>query len=256
MKRLSISQLKLLFSEQQITKEMLLTLKSDGRKGVQQLIRTYEREQERLDRLEQQYANLLQFDRAYCHQDDDLIAGVDEAGRGPLAGPVVAAAVILPRDFKLLGLTDSKQIKPSVRHRFYNIIIQQALSYHISIIDNTKIDEVNIFEATKHAMRDSIHSLNKQPDHVLIDAVEIAELKYPYSPIIKGDQKSLSIAAASILAKVTRDRLMYDIHEQYPFYQFDSNMGYGTKQHLKMIEQHGITPYHRKTFAPVKQHVN
>jgi len=235
---------------------MLVALKGDARKGVRQLVRAYEREQDRLQRLEQQHKHLRQFDQAYCHQHGDLIAGVDEAGRGPLAGPVVAAAVILPSDFKLLGLTDSKQIKPAVRDVFYNTIIKEALSYHISIIDNTKIDEVNIFEATKHAMYDSVHNLNISPHHVLIDAVKIPDLNYSYSAIIQGDQKSLSIAAASILAKVTRDRLMCDIHEQYPFYQFDSNMGYGTKQHLKMIEKYGITPYHRKTFAPVKEYVD
>lgn len=256
LKHHSISQLKVLFSKGQITDNMIETLKRDERKGVQQLIRRYEREQERMKRLEKQFTDLQWFDHTYYNEDNDLIAGVDEAGRGPLAGPVVAAAVILPPKFKLLGLTDSKQVSEPLRQAFYNIIVKEALCYHVSVIDNQQIDDINIFEATKHAMINSVHNLEKEPHHVLIDAVDLAQLKHPSSAIIKGDQKSLAIAAASILAKVMRDRLMGEIHEQYPVYKFASNMGYGTKYHLEMIKQHGVTPYHRKTFAPIKEYVD
>lgn len=256
MEHMSISQLKKIFAEQEITNDMLRTLMLDQRKGVQQLIRKYEREQEKNAKLEKQFSDMQQFDQTFRDRGYEYIAGVDEAGRGPLAGPVVAAAVILPQNFKLLGLTDSKQINEQLRNEFYNIIIKESISYHISIIDNEKVDQINIFEATKLAMKQSIHNLTKAPEFVLIDAVKIDQLKYPYAPIIKGDEKSISIAAASILAKVTRDNLMEEIHKQYPIYHFNSNMGYGTKHHLDMLEKHGITPYHRKTFSPVKNCIN
>lgn len=253
MEHTSISQLKKLFAEQEITDEMLRALMLDERKGVQQLVRKHERELEKKAKLEKQFIDMQQFDQTFYDQGYELIAGVDEAGRGPLAGPVVAAAVVLPQNFKLLGLTDSKQINMQLRNEFFDIIINEAISYHISVVDNEKVDKVNIFEATKLAMKQSIHNLSKPPEFVLIDAVKIDQLKYPYSAIIKGDEKSISIAAASILAKVTRDRIMDEIHRKYPVYNFNSNMGYGTKHHLETLAKYGVTPYHRKTFAPVKE---
>ncbi|SFB20590.1 RNase HII [Lentibacillus halodurans] len=176
--------------------------------------------------------------------------------RGPLAGPVVAAAVILPREFKLLGLNDSKQLNEETRNEYFTIIKNEAVSYGISMIDNQKIDQVNIYEATKLAMYNAIWQLNPAPDHILIDAVSLDQLSCTSESITKGDQESISIAAASILAKVTRDNLMKEIHKDYPAYGFASNMGYGTKQHLDTLTEQGVSPYHRKSFSPVHKAVS
>ncbi len=184
------------------------------------------------------------------------IAGVDEVGRGPLAGPVVAAAVVLPKDFNVPGVNDSKKLSPTKRDEFFDIIKNEAISYGTGQIEHNVIDEINILEATKQAMIKAIISANdmlhskKLPDiqHILFDAVEISGVETPQSAIIKGDSKSISIAAASIIAKVTRDRQMIAYHEKYPYYSFDSNKGYGTKAHYKGLRAHGICPIHRRTF--------
>ncbi len=193
------------------------------------------------------------YERRYRSMGKRLIAGIDEAGRGPLAGPVVAAAVILPDNFKLLGLNDSKQLNKSKREEYYQIIVEQAISYGISIVENDVIDDINIYEATKLAMKQALNKLEPKADYVLIDAVELNNLPCSSESIVKGDAKSVSIAAASILAKVTRDSVMRTIHEQYPMYDFQSNMGYGTKVHMEKLKKFGASPYHRKTFAPVKE---
>ena len=256
MKGKSIAILKELFETEEISEESIIQLKEDERKGVQQLIKTYENKKRKNKILENNFVKMCQYEEKSYLKGRQYIAGIDEAGRGPLAGPVVAAAVILPRDFKLVGLTDSKQLSEKSRNKFYKIIVEQAVSYAVSIIDNKEIDQINIFEATKRAMRGSLDQLDRKPDHVLIDAVELNQLGYTSESIIKGDQKSITIAAASIVAKVTRDRIMYDIHKEFPLYDFSSNMGYGTKNHVEMLEEHGITPYHRKSFAPVRNVIN
>jgi ribonuclease HII len=255
MEKLSISEIKTLFHENRITKTEIAILKDDTRKGVQQLIRIYEKNELKELALEKAFYEMCTYERNAFAAGKHLVAGIDEAGRGPLAGPVVAAAVILPENFKLLGLNDSKQISESKRDEFFDIIKENAVSFGISIIDSQTIDRVNIFEATKLAMKEAIFKLNPQADHVLIDAVKLDNLTSSSESIIKGDAKSISIAAASILAKVTRDRLMRDIHEEFPVYDFKSNMGYGTKYHLEKLKEFGITPYHRKTFAPVKENM-
>lgn len=236
--------------------ETLTTLKGDQRKGVQKLVKTYEKEQLKQMEMANQFEKMCRYEKENYVKGKEYIAGVDEAGRGPLAGPVVAAAVILPKDFKLIGLTDSKQLNKQKREDFYRVIIDQAISYSVSIKNNNVIDDVNIYEATKRAMIDSIYRLEQKPDHVLIDAVKLDQLDISSESIIKGDQKSITIAAASIIAKETRDRLMARIHTEYPVFDFESNMGYGTKHHLDMLLKHGITPYHRKTFGPVKNVMN
>lgn len=253
MERVSIKDLKEQFRTGDINEEMITELKSDERKGVQQLIASYERRKQKEQLLEANFFKMLHYENENYKKGIHCIAGVDEAGRGPLAGPVVAAAVILPKDFKLLGLTDSKQLNEKQRNEFYEKIVEEAVSYHVAIISNQEIDRINIFEATKKAMYTAIDQLNPQADHVLIDAVELNGLAATSEVIVKGDLKSITIAAASILAKVTRDRLMRNIHTKYPMYHFDSNMGYGTKQHLDMLAEHGATPYHRQTFSPVRQ---
>src|SRR5699024_6304476 len=198
--------------------------------------------------LEKNYKQMQVIESKLKGEGYKAIAGVDEAGRGPLAGPVVAACVILPDDFKLLGLTDSKQLDKYKRAHFYHVIKEEAISYHISVINNNIIDDINIFEATKRAMRESVNGLVKQPDYVLIDAVKLKGLAAPTESIIKGDQKSITIAAASILAKVTRDHYMEELHQLFPMYAFSENKGYGTKRHVEMLREHGISPYHRQSF--------
>jgi len=182
-----------------------------------------------------------------------LIAGVDEVGRGPLIGPVVAAAVILPKDFKLEGLTDSKKLSEKKRELFYGIIKEQAISIGIGIISEKRIDEINIYEATKEAMYEAINNLFPKPEHILIDAMPL-ELDINHTSIIKGDLLSISISAASVIAKVTRDHMLYEIDEMYPMYDLKNNKGYGTKKHIEAIKQYGITKYHRLSYKPVSDY--
>ena len=183
-----------------------------------------------------------------------LIGGVDEVGRGPLVGPVVAACVILPEKFDLDGLTDSKKLSEAKRNYFYEEIKKQAISYGIGIIDEKKIDEVNIYEATKLAMIDAISKCNPKPDYVLTDAMKL-DLDVPVKPIIKGDLKSITISAASVIAKVTRDNMLYELDKKYPMYDFKNNVGYPTKKHLEAIEKYGIIKEHRKSYGPVKEYL-
>ena len=252
----SIAELRELFRNDELTEERIDQLRSDERKGVQAIINSYEKKKQKEEQLKKQFVNMQAYEHALAKRGFRLIAGVDEAGRGPLAGPVVAASVILPSDFTLYGLTDSKQLNEKQRLNFYHTVKEQAITYNVSIIDNLTIDRMNIFEATKLAMIQSLKALDPQPDHSLIDAVKLTGLNHPTTPIIKGDQKSVSIAAASIIAKVTRDLLMKEIHKEFPSYDFKSNMGYGTKHHVEQIKKRGITPYHRKSFAPVKEVIN
>jgi ribonuclease HII len=181
------------------------------------------------------------------------IAGLDEAGRGPLAGPVVAAAVVLPSGILIPGLTDSKQVPEQERERLFGVIREQAVCYGIGIVDEQTIDEVNILQATILAMEKALHELSPQPDYLLLDAITLPRVRLPQKPLIKGDCRSHSIAAASILAKVTRDRLMQELHERFPLYNFKKHKGYGTKEHLALIREHGPCDVHRKTFHPVAQ---
>ena len=190
------------------------------------------------------------YERELNEKGITLIAGVDEVGRGPLIGPVVTAAVILPKNFTLKGLTDSKKLSEKKREEFYKIIKEKALSIGIGIIDEKRIDEINIYEATKEAMIMAINNLSIKPEHVLIDAMKL-ELPMPSTSIIKGDLLSISISAASVVAKVTRDHMLYEIDKQYPMYDLKNNKGYGTKKHLEAIKKYGITKYHRLSFKPV-----
>lgn len=176
------------------------------------------------------------------------IAGVDEVGRGPLAGPVVAAAVIMPEDFDIPGIDDSKKLSEKKREELYEIIKEKAVAYSIGIVDHEVIDEVNILQATKLAMKKAIVGLPVKPDYVLFDAVKLDGIGVPQEAIIKGDAKVLAIAAASIIAKVTRDRMMVEYAKEYPWYAFEKNKGYGTKAHYEGIYAKGTCPIHRMTF--------
>lgn len=191
------------------------------------------------------------YEKKYYSLGYNLIAGVDEVGRGPLVGPVVAACVILPKGYDLKGLTDSKKLSEKKREYFYDIIMKDAVSVGIGIIDNDVIDDINIYEATKKAMICAINSLSIKPDIVLTDAMKL-ELDIPVVPIIKGDLKSITISAASVIAKVTRDRMMYQLDDEYPFYAFKKNKGYPTKEHIEAIQKYGILKEHRKSYAPIK----
>jgi len=181
------------------------------------------------------------------------IAGLDEAGRGPLAGPVVAAAVILPTRCRLAGVNDSKQVSESERARLFDVIVSRARGIGVGIATEQEIDRLNILEATRLAMRRALASLTTSPDYLLIDAVVLPDVTIPSRSIVKGDTLSLSIAAASIVAKVTRDRMMVAYHRAYPEYNFLSHKGYGTEEHLQRLAQYGPCAIHRRSFAPVAQ---
>ncbi len=199
--------------------------------------------------------DLYKYERELYDKGCKYIGGVDEVGRGPLIGSVVAACVVLPSDFELEGLTDSKKLSEKKRDEFYKIIWDKAIaiSIGIGIVDEKVIDEVNIYEATKIAMKKAIFDTDIKPSHVLIDAMPL-DIDIPTTSIIKGDAKSISIAAASVIAKVTRDRMMYDLDKIYPMYGLASNKGYGTKKHIEAIKKYGITKYHRLSFKPVSEY--
>lgn len=181
------------------------------------------------------------------------IAGVDEVGRGPLVGPVVTAAVILPVDFYDERINDSKKVTEKKREILYDVIMENAVSVGIGMSSSEVIDEINILEATKKAMKEALNNLSVKPEHVLIDAVKL-DIDIPSTSIIKGDAKSQSIAAASIMAKVTRDRMMYELDKEHPEYDFAHNKGYGTKKHIEAIRKYGILKEHRKSFAPCNEY--
>lgn len=223
----------------------------DGRAGVQAAISKRKRELQKQVDEDLRLEKMLAYEKELYTQGIHLIAGVDEVGRGPLAGPVVAAAVILPENCKIPGLNDSKKIPKSKHHAIYQAVLDQALSVGIGIKDNQVIDQVNIYEATKLAMLEAIQELDPRPQHLLIDAMRL-DLPISQTSIIKGDANSLSIAAASIVAKVTRDQMMEEFDRKYPGYDFAQNAGYGTAKHLAGLDQLGVTPIHRRSFEPVK----
>ena len=223
----------------------------DGRAGVQAAISKRKRELQKQVDEDLRLEKMLAYEKELYTQGIQLIAGVDEVGRGPLAGPVVAAAVILPENCKIPGLNDSKKIPKSKHKEIYEAVLQNAIAIGIGVKDNQVIDQVNIYEATKLAMLEAIGQLEPQPQHLLIDAMKL-DLPIPQTSIIKGDANSLSIAAASIVAKVTRDQMMEEFDREYPGYDFAQNAGYGTTKHLAGLDQLGVTPIHRRSFEPVK----
>jgi ribonuclease HII len=252
MKNMTINEIKSLIEKLSEDDPRFEQLHKDERKGVQKVIESYNRNIQKKKKEKENFANLTVYEKKLYKQGFSLIAGIDEVGRGPLAGPVVAAAVILPKDFYLAGLNDSKKLSESKRNEFYDVIRKKALSIGIGRIDAEEIDSINIYEATKKAMLQAIVNLHIKPDYLLIDAMKL-QTPYPQESIIKGDSKSISIAAASIIAKVTRDELMKEYAVIHPGYGFDQNSGYGTKEHLEGLKRKGVTPIHRKSFSPVKE---
>lgn len=194
--------------------------------------------------------DLLEYEKQLYALGYDLIAGVDEVGRGPLVGPVVTAAVILPKNYVLEGLNDSKKLSEKKRNAYYEIIKRDAISVSIGISSPKEIDEYNIYAATQKAMIRAIEGLSVKPDYVLTDAMPL-DIKIPYTKIIKGDSKSLSIAAASVIAKVTRDKMMYELDLKYPEYDFKKHKGYPTKEHILNVSKYGVLDCYRFTFKPI-----
>lgn len=206
-------------------------------------------EQKRREKLEKEKARveaLCEFEKA--HPEAEYICGVDEVGRGPLAGPVTTAAVILPKDARILYINDSKKLSEKRREELYDIIMEEDIAVSVKLNSWERIDEINILQATLESMRESVNTLDVRPDLVFVDAVTIPGIDIPQIPIIKGDAKSQSIAAASIIAKVTRDRMMKEYDRLYPAYDFASNKGYGTKKHIEALKEFGPCPIHRRTF--------
>ncbi len=279
----------------------LTILAEDKRSGVQKLLQQFYRRLEKEQALKDQYFEMTRFERELYQKGHRFVAGIDEVGRGPLAGPVVAAAVVLPANIEILGLNDSKQLSAKKRAELYAEIQAQAVSVGIGVVDHEEIDRINILQASKKAMLLALESAKKRaelyaeiqaqavsvgigvvdheeidrinilqaskkamllaledltikPSHLLVDAVKL-DCDLPQDNLIKGDARSVSIAAASIIAKEMRDNLMKEYHQIFPFYAFDKNAGYGTKDHLNGLAQHGISPIHRKSFAPVKKYL-
>lgn len=219
---------------------------SDERAGVRKLICSYRKKEEALQAERDRLAAMRSYERKYSQYQ--LICGIDEAGRGPLAGPVVAGAVILPGDCEILYLNDSKKLSPAKREALYDEIMEKAEAVGVGMASPARIDEINILQATYEAMREAVAALNVTPDLLLNDAVTIPDITIPQVPIIKGDAKSVSIAAASIIAKVTRDRLMVRYDEILPGYGFAQHKGYGSREHIEAIRRLGPTPIHRQSF--------
>ncbi|WP_202077039.1 ribonuclease HII [Caldalkalibacillus salinus] len=226
----------------------LKALEKDGRQGVKRLAQSWERRIQLKEERERHWEHIQRHEKELREQGYNFIAGVDEVGRGPIAGPVVAAAVILPQDFKLVGINDSKQLSKEDRETYDTYIREHALDYHIAFVDAKDIDRMNIYQATVQAMKDALTTMTMKPEYALIDAVRLSHLSYPSRSIVKGDANSVSIAAASIIAKVARDRWMEEIANLYPQYGFERHKGYGTKEHWQALNEKGPTPIHRKSF--------
>ncbi|MHC5248187.1 ribonuclease HII [Enterococcus sp. LJL90] len=224
---------------------------NDSRKGVQTALNQWQNRLAKEAQLIENYQKMQEFEKQAYLKGYQYIAGIDEVGRGPLAGPVVSAAVILKPDANLIGINDSKQLSQQKRAALLLEIKKQAVAIGVGIIEAEVIDQVNIYEATKLAMQAAIDQLEPQPDFLLIDAMKLAN-NLPQENLIKGDARSISIAAASIVAKETRDQMMQEFAEVYPGYGFEKNAGYGTKEHLAGLEKFGITAIHRRSFAPIK----
>ena len=234
------------------SEEFLVELELDQRVAVKKLLQAYHKRIEKAALERERFHNMLSYERQYYDEGAKLIAGVDEAGRGPLAGPLVIAAVVMPQEFFISGLNDSKQISASKRDKLYDEILQKALSVSVNIVSISNIDELNIYRATQQGMAEVLLHLDKQPDVALIDAMPVEAGDIKTVSLVHGDALSASIAAASIIAKVTRDRIMEKLDTLYPAYKFANNKGYGSKDHMQAIDQDGVTEWHRRSYEPVK----
>lgn len=250
-KDLKVSELKKVIHETKALDHLVklsLAMEFDERLSVQKLVESVDRKIGKINNFRWKFCEMQAYEKKLKINGCHVVAGLDEAGRGPLAGPVVAAAVVLGDTFDVLGIDDSKKLSATQRENLYEQIVKRSESYGIGMASVEEIDEINILNATKLAMKRALENLNVHPDHLLIDALLLDEISTEQTAIIKGDQKSLSIAAASILAKVTRDRLVDELAITYPNYGFENHKGYGTKEHCKAILEFGPTTLHRKTF--------
>lgn len=229
-----------------IREKLLKEYRQDSRSGVASLVRRYDREKEKTEKEKARIEQMKIYEKKYDHLG--YVCGIDEAGRGPLAGPVVAGAVILPHDSKILWLNDSKQLSARKREELYDVIMENAVAVGVGYASPARIDEINILQATYEAMRQAVSQLSVHPQILLNDAVTIPDIELPQVPIIKGDAKSVSIAAASIIAKVTRDRLMVEYDKLMPEYGFAAHKGYGAQAHIDALKKYGPSPIHRATF--------
>lgn len=245
-KKISLMKEELQAAEETMLPSFISKYEEDERAGARKLVQQARNRMEALERERQRIWNLKEYERKY--ESAGRVCGIDEAGRGPLAGPVVAGAVILPKDCSILYINDSKKLSEKKREELYEVIMNEALAAGIGMVSPQRIDEINILQATYEAMREAIQKLSLTPDILLNDAVTIPQISIPQVPIIKGDAKSISIGAASIIAKVTRDRLMAEYDKIMPEYGFAKNKGYGTKEHMAAIQLHGPSPIHRRTF--------
>ena len=234
------------------TAEQLATLKDDERSGVQKLVVAYYKRLEKAALEKERFAKMLTYEKEYYAQGVRYVAGVDEAGRGPLAGPLVIAAVILPQDVFISGLNDSKQISAVKRDKLYDEIIAKAVAIEVNIVSVSNIDKYNIYSATQRGMAEVLEHLPVRPQVALIDAMPVQVKDMETVPIVHGDALSVSIAAASIIAKVTRDRIMERLDEKFPAYGFANNKGYGSGAHMQAIAEFGATRWHRRSYEPVK----
>ncbi|WP_304089318.1 ribonuclease HII [Phascolarctobacterium succinatutens] len=234
------------------TEQQLAELVQDERSGVQKLVASYYKRQEKLKVAKQKFYEMQAFERECYAAGQQLVAGVDEAGRGPLAGPLVIAAVILPQDVFINGLNDSKQLSAAKRDLLYEEIMAKALDIEVNIVSVSNIDELNIYAATQQGMAQVIENLHCKPQTALIDAMPLRLPDIEVKSIIHGDGLSVSIAAASIIAKVTRDRIMERLDEVYPAYGFAHNKGYGSAAHMQALAEQGATRWHRRSYEPVK----
>lgn len=256
MNKLTIKEIKnKLLEVDTLDDDFLLEIKKDERVGVQKLFNSKLTQLKHLQSLKAAFKERFVYEKSFWQQGKTMIAGVDEVGRGPLAGPVVSCAIILPHDFNLYQVNDSKQLSPSVRKSLYQKIINNCVAYGIGIADNNVIDDINIYEATRVAMKQAVNNLKVTPDEVIVDAMDI-DVPIHQTKLIKGDAKSVSISAASIVAKVFRDNIMDEYARKYPEYDFKHNAGYGTKKHLDALNKFGATSIHRKTFSPVTKIIN
>lgn len=244
----SIAEIKKEFlnADNEMLPQLFEAYRPDTRAGVAALIAQYQKKLDRLGKERERLALMRTYEHQYEHMG--LVCGIDEAGRGPLAGPVVAGAVILPRDCEILYLNDSKQLSEKRREELFDEIREKAIAWGVGIISPARIDEINILQATYEAMREAIAALHPAPQVLLNDAVRIPGIELTQVPIVKGDAKSLSIAAASVLAKVTRDRLMREYDKIMPEYGFAGHKGYGSAAHIEAIKKYGPSPIHRSTF--------
>lgn len=250
-KKLTLKQIEAIIGEMSFDNalEKLYAFKEEYGTKVDKLVLKYEKKKLQMEKEKNRFDEMCRYEKEAYSEGIKYIAGIDEAGRGPLAGPVVAAAVILPENVFISGLNDSKKLNEKQREKLFSEITEKAIAYEVGIVDEKIIDELNILNATKMAMEIAVESLKVKPDLLLIDAVNLDGLKIPQKSIIKGDSLSVSVAAASIIAKVTRDRLIEEMDSVYPEYGFKKHKGYGTKEHIEAIKKFGICPIHRVSFT-------